>query len=239
MAEYEIEALIEYTFRRSGAAGPAYPSIVAAGANATILHYTTNDSVMRAADLLLVDAGAELDGYCADVTRTYPVGPRFEPRQRAFYEIVLDAQLAAVDRIRPGVTVEEVHERAVEVLCQGLIDLELIPGPLGEAREKELYKPFFMHRTSHWLGLDVHDVGSYKRCGESRRLEAGMVLTVEPGLYVGEHLEDVASDWRGLGVRIEDDVLVTTEGHEVLSAAVPKQVEAIEALRADAEPGSA
>jgi Xaa-Pro aminopeptidase len=239
MWEYEIEALVEYTFRRSGGTGPAYPSIVAAGSNATILHYTTNDCVMGAGDLLLLDAGAEFEGYCADVTRTFPIGPRFEARQRALYEIVLDAQLAAIDMIKPGVRFDEVHQRAVDVLCQGLVELKLLSGDLGEIRDKELYKPFFMHRTSHWLGMDVHDVGSYKRGGESRCLEPGMVLTVEPGIYVGEMVEEVAADWKGLGVRIEDDVLVTTDGHEVLSAAVPKAVDVLESLRDDVERGSA
>jgi Xaa-Pro aminopeptidase len=239
MREYEVEALVEYTFRRGGGAGPAYPSIVAAGSNATILHYTTNDCVMGAGDLLLLDAGAEFDGYCADVTRTFPIGPRFEARQRALYEIVLDAQLAAIDMIRPGVKFDEVHQRAVEVLCQGLLELKLLSGELAEIREKELYKPFYMHRTSHWLGLDVHDVGAYKKGADSRVLEPGMVLTVEPGIYVGDMVDDVAADWRGLGVRIEDDVLVTTDGHEVLSAAVPKAVDVLESLREDVERGSA
>jgi Xaa-Pro aminopeptidase len=239
MAEYEIEALLEYTFRRRGAVGPAYPSIVGAGANATILHYTSNASVMRAGEMVLVDAGAEVGGYCADVTRTFPIGPKFDARQRALYEVVLDAQLAAIAKVTPGVPVEDVHAAAVRRLCEGLLELGLLSGSLEQLQEQELYKPFYMHRTSHWLGLDVHDVGVYKKGGESRRLEAGMVLTVEPGIYVGEHVQEVSDVWRGLGVRIEDDVLVTTEGHEVLSAAIPKSVDALEAIRADAAAGSA
>ncbi len=231
--EYEIEALLDYTFRHAGGSGSAYPSIVATGANATILHYTNNDCVMRDGELLLIDAGAEYDGYCADITRTFPVGRRYEARQRALYEVVLAAQLAAIDLIRPGVRFEEVHQRAVEVLCGGLVELGLLRGAVEEIRTKELYKPFYMHRTGHWLGLDVHDVGLYKVRGESRPLGLGMVLTVEPGLYVADHLEDVDPVWHGLGVRIEDDVLVTADGCEVLSAAIPKSVEAIESLRAE------
>ena len=239
MSEYEIEALIEYVFRRRGAGGPAYPSIVAAGANATVLHYTTNDMVMRAGDVLLVDAGAEYEGYCADVTRSFPIGQRFDARQRALYEVVLGAQLAAIEAIQPGARVEDPHQRALEVLCQGLVELKLVAGRVPEVLEKELYKPFFMHRTSHWLGLDVHDVGLYKVNGEPRLLEPGMVLTVEPGLYVGDHVENVDSAWQGIGVRIEDDVLVTTDGHDVLSAAIPKAVDVIESLRDEAAAGSA
>ena len=230
--EYEIEALIDYTFRRNGAAGPAYPSIVAAGANATILHYTTNDRRMKAADLLLIDAGAEYDFYCADVTRTFPVGTRFSGRQKDVYALVLAAQLAAIDAVRPGARFDEPHQHAVRTLVDGLIALGILKGSADEIREKELYKPVYMHRTSHWLGMDVHDVGLYKHGDAARTLEPGMVLTVEPGLYFGEHLEEVDPAWHGVGVRIEDDVLVTADGHEVLTAAVPKQIDEIEALRA-------
>jgi Xaa-Pro aminopeptidase len=233
-AEYEIEAEMEHVFRAGGASGPAYPSIVASGPNATILHYTSNDRVMKEADLLLVDAGAEYDGYCADVTRTFPVARRFAGRGRALYDTVLAAQAAAIECVRPGVPFDDVHQRAVTVLIEGLIASGLLQGSVAEIRDKELYKPFYMHRTSHWLGLDVHDAGDYRRGGVSRVLEAGMVLTVEPGLYVGEHIEDVGAEWRGLGVRIEDDVVVTADGHEVLSAAVPKEVADVEALRGEA-----
>jgi Xaa-Pro aminopeptidase len=232
--EFEIEALIEYEFRRGGASGPAYPSIVASGANATVLHYIQNDRTMHDGDLLLIDAGAEYECYCADVTRTFPVSARFAGRGRALYEIVLAAQLAAIDAIRPGVRFDDVHRAALQVLVDGLLRLGLLAGSADTILEKEEFKPFYMHRTSHWLGMDVHDVGLYKIDGQSRALEAGMVLTVEPGLYIGAHLQNVPAEWHGLGIRIEDDVLVTTDGHEVLTAAIPKAIEEIEALRADA-----
>lgn len=232
--EYEIEALIEYTFRRHGAAGPAYPSIVAAGPNATILHYTSNDRPLGADELLLVDAGAEYDFYCADITRTFPVAARFGDRQRDVYALVLAAQLAAIEAVRPGARFDEPHQRAVRVLADGLAALGILSGSTDEIVEKELYKPVYMHRTSHWLGMDVHDVGLYKRPDGARVLEPGMVLTIEPGLYIADFLEDIAPEWHGIGVRIEDDVLVTAGGHEVLTAAAPKAIDDIEALRRDA-----
>ncbi len=232
--EYELEALIDYVFRRNGAAGPAYPSIVASGANATILHYTTNDRRLETGDLLLIDAGAEYDFYCADVTRTFPVGVRFEGRPKAIYELVLAAQLAAIEAVRPGARFDEPHQRAVRTLVGGLIDLGVLTGAADEIEQKELYKPVYMHRTSHWLGMDVHDVGLYKQGDAPRTLEPGMVLTVEPGLYIADHLTDIDEAWHGIGVRIEDDVLVTADGHEVLTAAVPKRVDEIEAIRRDA-----
>lgn len=232
--EYEMEALFDYTCRRAGASGPAYPTIVAGGANATILHYTGNASVLEQGAMLLMDAGAEFEWYAADVTRTWPVGDRFAPRQRALYEVVLRAQEAAIAAVRPGARVDDAHGAAVTVIVDGLLDLGLLRGTAAEIVEREQYKPFFMHRTSHWLGMDVHDVGHYKRAGTSRELEPGMVLTVEPGLYVADHLEGVADDWRGLAVRIEDDVLVTPTGGEVLSASIPKQIHELEALREDA-----
>ena len=225
MGEHEIEALLEYTFRRRGADGWAYPSIVAGGANATVLHYTSNDHALGAGDLLLIDAGAELGGYCSDVTRTFPVDREPTRVQRQIYEIVLDAQRAAIERIRPGVSFESVHEAAVEILIDGLMRL----GAIDVAREKAvadgLFKPFYMHRTSHWLGMDVHDVGAYRRDGGSRMLEPGMVLTVEPGLYFSPTCAEAPDACRGIGVRIEDDVLVTADGFEVLSAAIPKQLD--------------
>jgi Xaa-Pro aminopeptidase len=232
--EYEIEALLDYTFRRLGGSGPAYPSIVAAGANATFLHYTTNDRQVRAGELLLIDAGAEFNGYCADVTRTFPVGGRFTPEQRAVYDVVLQAQQAAITVVHPGVAVDEPHARAVEVLVDGLLSLGILAGNRQEIIERGLYRPFYMHRTSHWLGLDVHDVGKYKTEGGARILEPGMVLTVEPGLYIAAEHPDVDSRFRGIGVRIEDDVLVTAAGNEVLSAAVPKQPDDLEAAAARA-----
>ncbi len=232
--EYEIEALIEYVFRSSGATGPAYPSVVASGNNATALHYTSNDRVMRRNDIVLVDAGAEYENYCADVARSLPVGRSFTDRQRAIYETVLKAQLAAIEAVRPGAPFDLVHRTAVRVLIDGLLALGLLRGSPAEIERKELYRTFFMHKTSHWLGLDVHDAGLYKQREESRALEPGMVLTVEPGIYISNDLEDVAPKWRGIGVRIEDDVLVTPEGYEVLSAALPKQADDIEAVRRDA-----
>ncbi len=229
--EYEIEALIDYTFRRRGAAGAAYPSIVASGANATILHYVENDRRMEDGDLLLIDAGAEWGGYCADVTRTFPVGRRFSDRQRALYDIVLAAQEAAIAAVQPDVPFDAPHQRALDVLIDGLLAEKLLTGTREQAVESGSYRTFFMHRTSHWLGMDVHDVGVYHVGEGPRALAPGMVLTIEPGLYVPADLASVDAGWRGIGIRIEDDVLVTEEGHRVLSAAVPKTVADVERLR--------
>ena len=234
--ENEIDALIEGTIRRLGGTGPAYTPIVAGGANATILHYVENDSPLRDGDLLLVDAGAEWEYYASDVTRTYPVGLRFTSHQRALYEVVLEAQLAAIDAVRPGAAFTAPHERAVRVLCEGLARLGLLAESPGSAVESGSYRRFYMHRTSHWLGLDVHDCGAYVRDGVPRRLEEGMVLTVEPGIYVGEDDESVAEGWRGIGIRIEDDVLVTGNGPDVLTADIPKTVAEIEDLRSGEVP---
>jgi len=230
--EYEIEALLDYTFRRLGGTGPAYPSIVAGGVNATILHYTTNDQALRAGELLLIDAGAEFGGYCADITRTFPIGGRFSRAQRALYDVVLQAQRAAINSVRPGVHVDDPHKCAVEALVDGLLTLGIVKGDRKEIVERELYRPFYMHRTSHWLGMDVHDVGKYKLEGHSRLLEPGMVLTVEPGLYIAADRTDVDPGYRGIGIRIEDDVLVTADGHEVLSADAPKDPVELEGLAA-------
>ena len=232
--EYELEALLEYHFRAAGGSGMAYPSIVASGANATILHYTQNDRRMRDGDLVLIDAGAEFDGYCSDVTRTFPVAARYSQPQRRIYETVLRAQKEGIALVRPGVSMEDIHRRATEVLVEGLLDIGLLSGKAGELIEKGEHARFYMHRTGHWLGLDVHDVGQYRIDGAVRPLEPGMVLTVEPGLYIAEDLDGVSDDYRGIGVRIEDDVLVTDAGHEVLSAAIPKEVDAIEAIRREA-----
>src|SRR5213593_3804392 len=230
----EIEPLIDFTFRRRGATGPAYPSFVASGANATVLHYTDNDRPLGERELLLIDAGAERAGYCADVTRTIPTGPRYEPAQRDLYDAVLAAQLAAIAAVGPGTTLEAVHKTALRVLAEALIAHGVLHGTVDEVLEKETYKRFYMHRTSHWLGRDVHDVGRYAENGAPRALEPGMVLTVEPGLYIPAGAEDVPAPYRGVGIRIEDDVLVTEGGREVLSAAAPKQVAEVEALRAEA-----
>ena len=234
MYEYEIEALVDFTFRRRGASGPAYPSIVATGRNATVLHYTDNDRPLGPDELLLIDAGAERAGYCADVTRTFPTGARYAPAQRDLYEAVLAAQLAAIAAVRPGTTLEAVHTVALRVLVEALIAHGILAGPVDDAIEKGAYRRFYMHRTSHWLGRDVHDVGRYAEGGAPRPLEPGMVLTVEPGLYIPAEADDVPAPFRGVGIRIEDDVLVTEDGREVLSAAAPKQVDEVEALRAEA-----
>ena len=234
MFEYEVEALIDGIFRRRGAVGPAYPSIVAGGTNATVLHYTANDRELAPDHLLLIDAGCERGGYCADITRTFPVGRTFSGPQRDLYEAVLGAQRAAIDGARPGVTLEDLHALAVRALSDALVELRLLAAPIDEVVEREHYKRFYMHRTSHWLGRDVHDVGLYKVEDAPRPLEPGMVFTVEPGLYIPTDADDVDPAFRGIGIRIEDDVLVTAAGVEVLSAAAPKTVADIEALRADA-----
>jgi Xaa-Pro aminopeptidase len=233
MAEYEIEALVDYTFRRRGAAGPAYPSIVAGGANATVLHYTDNGARLQGDQLLLLDAGDEFAGYCADVTRTFPVGRTYGSAQRDLYDAVLSAQCAAIDAARPGATLEALHATAVRVLADALVQLGLLEGPVDAAVEQETYKQFYMHRTSHWLGRDVHDVGVYRQGDAPRPLAPGMVFTVEPGLYVAD-TDDVPAAFRGIGIRIEDDVLVTATGSEVLSADAPKNPIEIETLRASA-----
>ncbi len=227
--EYEVEAEILHAFTRHGA-GWAYPSIVGGGENACILHYTENDTVLQAGDLLLIDAGAEVDGYATDVTRTFPVSGRFSGEQRAVYEIVLAAQRAAIDQVRPGKRWDDFHATAIRVLTEGLVELGILPGDVDQLIEEEGFKPVYMHRTGHWLGMDVHDVGDYKIHGEWRQLEPGMVTTVEPGLYIPAGIEGVDERWWNIGVRIEDDVAVTLEGHEVLTVGIPKEVDEIEAL---------
>jgi Xaa-Pro aminopeptidase len=230
--EGEIEALIDYTFRRRGGTGPGYPTIVGGGANATILHYVENNAPLAAGHLLLVDAGCEVDGYTADVTRTFPAGGRFGEAQRRLYEAVLEAQIAAIEAVKPGATIDAIHEQVLVGLTRGLVTLGLLPGRLEDVPklvEDGAYKPFYMHRTSHWLGIDVHDVGFYSEEGVARPLAPGMVLTIEPGLYVAPDA-DVAPEYRGLGVRIEDDILVTPNGHDNLTFETPKSVAEIEAL---------
>ena len=232
MREWAVEAVVDYTFRSQGAAGPAYPSIIASGPNATILHYVTNDRVLEHGELLMIDAGCEYDYYAADISRTFPVGSRFGQLQRELYQIVLDAQLNAIDSVKPGVRVDDVHETALRVLVEGMRAMKMLGGSADEIIAARSYQRFYMHRTSHWLGMDVHDVGHYRKGGESRRLEPGMVLTVEPGIYISADDETVPNEMRGIGIRIEDDILVTSEGHEVLTAAAPKQIAEIEALTA-------
>lgn len=230
--EYQIQAEIEHTFRLQGAAGPAYPSIVASGPNACILHYTDNNRQIQEQDLLLVDAGCSYGYYNGDITRTFPISGQFTSEQRILYEIVLAAQLKAIEAVQPGKPYHEFHEAAVRVIVEGLMDLGLLVGDLEEIVREEKYKPFYMHRTGHWLGLDVHDAGTYK-CGEEawQILQPGHVLTVEPGIYISPQIQpsegqpEVPQRWRGIGIRIEDDVLVTPGGHEVLTAGVPKGID--------------
>ncbi len=227
--EYEIEAALLYEFRRGGAQYPAYWPIVAGGANACVLHYRDNSAPLKPGDLLLVDAGCELDGYASDITRTWPVGGRFSGPQRDVYEMVLAAQAAAITQVRPGNHWNVPHEAAVAVIARGLVDLGLCEGPVDKVLESEDYKRFYMHRTGHWLGLDVHDAGEYKREGDWRGLEPGMTLTVEPGCYVRPG-EGVPEAFWNIGVRIEDDVLVTASGCDVLTHDTPKSIGEIEAL---------
>jgi Xaa-Pro aminopeptidase len=213
---------------------PAYPSIVGGGANGCVLHYTRNSDPLQDGDLLLIDAGSEYDCYAADVTRTFPVNGSFSAAQRALYELVLEAQTAAIAQVRAGNHWNAPHEVAVKVLTRGLVKLGLLRGKPSDLIRKEAYRRFYMHRTGHWLGMDVHDVGDYKVGDEWRVLEPGMVLTVEPGLYIPSGSKGVAKKWWNTGIRIEDDVLVTRRGPEVLTAAAPKQVADIEALMAAA-----
>ncbi|TAH45806.1 MAG: Xaa-Pro aminopeptidase [Betaproteobacteria bacterium] len=231
--EYEIEAELLHAFRLAGSQYPAYTSIVASGANACVLHYVENNRRMEDGDLLLIDAGCELDGYASDITRTFPVSGRYSGPQRDIYQLVLDAQHAARAEIRPGAHWNQPHEAAVKVLAQGLIDLGLLKGSLDDVLDKGDYRRFYMHRTGHWLGMDVHDAGEYKLGGDWRTLEAGMVLTVEPGCYI-RPAADVPQAFWNIGVRIEDDALVTVDGCEYLTDGVPREVAEVEALIRDA-----
>lgn len=226
--EYEIEALLRSIFRKHGAERPAYEPIVGSGPNATILHHRKNDRRMNDGEVLLIDAGCEYGYYAADITRTFPVSGRFSPAQRELYEVVLEAQRASIAATRPGATLDDVHAASVRVLTDGMVRLGLLAEPASEAIEKQTYKRYYMHRTSHWLGMDVHDVGPYFDRGKARPLCAGQVLTIEPGLYVRADDGDAPAQFRGIGIRIEDDVLVTADGCEVLSEAVPKTVADIE-----------
>ncbi|MFW6346971.1 MAG: M24B family metallopeptidase, partial [Halomonas sp.] len=229
LAEYQLQAELEHEFRWQGGSGPAYASIVGSGANACVLHYIENRCALVDGELVLIDAGAEFDLYAGDITRTFPVSGRFSEAQRALYEVVLAAQERAVAAVRPGVTLAAIHEGVVRGLTEGLVGLGLLEGEVQARIDDESYRRFYLHSTSHWLGLDVHDVGGYRRDGEPRPLVPGMVLTVEPGLYVPAE-DDIPEAFRGIGIRIEDDVVVTADGHEVLTAGVPKRVDEIEAL---------
>lgn len=230
MFEYQMEAEIIYEFIQNGLRAVAYPSIVATGKNACILHYTENADKLKNGDLLLIDAGAECDHYAADITRTFPVSGYFNEAQKQIYQLVLDAQLAAISQIRPGLSWHLVHDVSVEVLTKGLVSLGLLKGRVSKLIKDEKYKQFYMHRIGHWLGMDVHDVGDYKVDKEWRLLEPGMVLTIEPGLYIPADCMTVDQQWRGIGIRIEDDVLVTADGYEVLTSKVPKTITEIEAI---------
>ena len=230
MMEYELEAEFLHECIRSGSRSSAYPSIVAGGGNACVLHYIANQDRLRDGDLLLIDAGAEYQCYASDITRTFPINGKFTDEQRAVYEIVLQAQLAAIEKVCPGNHWNDPHEAAVRVITEGLLSLGLLKGRVRTLIEKGAYRQFYMHRTGHWMGMDVHDVGDYKVDGEWRLLEPGMVTTVEPGIYIGASDKSVPKKWRGIGVRIEDDVLVTRDGYEVLTEGVPKSVAEVETL---------
>jgi Xaa-Pro aminopeptidase len=232
MMEYEIEALIEYHFRKSGAFAPAYGSIVGGGANATILHYKTNEDELRDGDLLLVDAGAEFRGYASDITRTYPVNGRFTEPQREIYDAVLAAQTQCIEMVEPGVTMDELNNHAIRVLTERMVSLGLLSGEVEKLIEEKTYRRFFMHGIGHFLGLDVHDAGRYHLEGKSRPLPPGVVITVEPGIYVAEDSENIPDKYRRIGVRIEDDVLITADGRRVLTSKVPKRIEEIESVMA-------
>ncbi len=234
VTEYQLEAELLHEFARQGARLPAYNCIVGSGDNGCILHYNDNSATIRDGDLVLIDAGCELDYYAADITRTFPANGRFSREQQALYEVVLEAQLAAIEAVRPGNHWNQPHDTTVRIITQGLVDLGLLDGEVEELIETEAYKPFYMHRAGHWLGMDVHDVGDYKVGGEWRVLEPGMVMTIEPGIYVSPHNADVARKWRGIGIRIEDDVAVTRQRCEVLTGDAPKRVADIEKLMAPA-----
>ncbi|HET8707550.1 MAG TPA: Xaa-Pro aminopeptidase [Pseudomonadales bacterium] len=232
MYEFQLEAELLHEFVKNGSRAPAYNSIVGGGRNGCILHYNENDAPLNNGDLVLIDAGCELSHYASDITRTFPVNGKFSAEQKALYELTLKAQYAAIEAVKPGNHWNQPHDAAVRVLTTGLVELGLLSGEVDALIESEAYKAFYMHRTGHWLGMDVHDVGEYKIGGEWRVLEPGMVLTVEPGLYVSPDNENVEPRWRGIGIRIEDDVVVTKSGCEVLTSAVVKTVEEIERIMA-------
>ncbi|MGL5741852.1 MAG: Xaa-Pro aminopeptidase [Legionella sp.] len=231
--EYQLEAELTYEFSRQGCRSVAYDSIVGSGENACILHYTDNKKPLQKGDLVLIDAGGEYENYAADITRTFPVNGTFSPEQKSIYELVLKAQKAGIAAVKPGALWNTVQQTMVDILTDGLCQLGILQGEVKELVAKEAYKPFYMHNSGHWLGLDVHDCGLYKIDNTWRPLEPGMVLTVEPGLYISSNIPGVDKRWQGIGVRIEDDVVVTKTGHEVLTAALPVDVHEIEALMRD------
>lgn len=232
MYEYQVQAIIEYNFLKNGAMSPAYPTIVASGPNALCLHYDANDCLIEDGHLLLIDAGAEYQYYASDITRTFPANGKFSEVQKALYNIVLNAQLSAIEEIKPGVSIERYHERAIEVIVDGLLDIGLLRGEKEKIIQDKVYEKFYMHSSGHWLGLDVHDVGQRKFNEQPRPFEPGMIVTVEPGIYVSSDIEDVDDKYKGIGIRIEDDVLVTETGNMVLTSKVPKTIEEIEELMA-------
>lgn len=232
MREFELQAELEYEFAKAGASFPAYTSIVGGGGNACVLHYITNQDELNDGDLVLIDAGCEYQHYAADITRTFPVNGKFSAEQKAIYDIVLEAQLAAIDAVQVGGSWDQPHRATVEIITAGLVELGLLKGRVKELIEKNAYTRFYMHRAGHWLGMDVHDVGDYKVDNQWRMLEPGMIMTVEPGIYISPNDTKVAKKWRGIGIRIEDDVLLTRKGPEVLTAGVPKTVTDIEAYMA-------
>jgi len=232
MKEFEVEALIEHFFRRHGAAGPAYTSIIGAGANATVLHYISNTGELRDGELLLIDAGAEYHGYASDITRTFPINGRYTKAQREIYDLVLETQMACVEMVRPGTTHDELKSRSIELLTEGMVRLGLLQGDPAQLIKDKKYEKFYMHGLGHMLGIDVHDVGVYYYDKQSRALEPGTVMTVEPGLYISPDSKDVPEQYLGIGVRIEDDVLCTNSGPRVLTSKVPKHADEIEKLMA-------
>ncbi len=230
MYEYELEAIVEYVFRKKGATGVGYPSIVGSGFNTTILHYNTNNDQIKDGDMVLIDAGAEYNVISGDITRSFPANGKFTTAQQAVYEVVLNANQSVIQMVKPGVGFMKLHEHCVDVVTQGLIDIGLLSGSLKDNVEKKSYEKFFMHRTGHWLGMDVHDVGRYKLDDDWRTLEPGMVFTVEPGVYIAAGAENVPEEFFNIGVRIEDDVVVTENGFEVITSGVPKVPKEIEAI---------
>jgi Xaa-Pro aminopeptidase len=232
--EYEVDAHIRGTFMSQGSPRGAYTPIVASGPNATILHYHGSTRRMQDGELLLIDAGCEYDYYASDVTRTFPVNGKFSPAQRRIYDLVLQAQLAAIHAVKPGTNIDAIHEIALEIMVRGLMEEKLLTGSIQEIMEKETYKTFCPHRSSHWIGMDVHDVGLYYLNDKPRTLEPGMVFTIEPGIYISPDAKDVPAEYLGIGVRIEDDILVTDSGFENLTADIPKQPEDVERVCLDA-----
>jgi len=230
--EYQVEAEMKHHFMTNGAQFEAYPAIVGGGKNGCVLHYTENNAKLNDGDLLLIDAGCEWQKYASDITRTFPVNGVFSEEQKALYQLVLDSQYAAIEQVKAGNHWNDPHEAAVSVLTRGLVKLGILEGRVSTLIKNEAYKPYYMHRTGHWLGMDVHDVGDYKVDSQWRLLEPGMVFTIEPGLYIQPDAKEVDKKWRGIGIRIEDDVLVTKKGHDVLTAGVPKETKEIEALMA-------